>query len=99
MGVQLETCFFFEWADWIDTSTLSVESIASWLERFERSHWQKTKKTDAALTTWKDYRLTFNRLDGDRTLTIKTLVEAIVKTEPDSRTCKKEKRGGCEKVI
>ncbi len=87
MGDQLATGKF-QWSDWIEVS-LIAESIGTWLERFERSHWEKTKRTDAALTTWKDYRLTFNRLDGDRALTTETLVEAIVKTEPDSRTRKK----------
>lgn len=87
MGDQLATRKF-QWDDWIDVSTES-ESISTLVERFSLSHWEKTKQSDAALTTWKDYRLTFNRLDGDRALTIDALLEAIVRTEPDSRTRKK----------
>jgi hypothetical protein len=87
MGDQLGTGKF-HWSDWIEISE-DIESIGIWLERFEKSHWEKTKKTDAALTTWKDYRVTFNRLEGDRALTTEALVQAIVKTEPDSRTRKK----------
>jgi integrase len=87
MGDQLATGKF-QWSDWIEVSE-KTETIGIWLERFEKSHWEKTKKTDAAVTTWKDYRLTFNKLDGYRALTTDALLEAIAKTEPDSRTRKK----------
>ena len=74
MGDQLATGKF-QWSDWIEVP-LIAESIGAWLERFEKSHWEKTKKTDAALTTWKDYRLTFNRLNGKSALTTDALLES-----------------------
>lgn len=78
----------FQWSDWIDVSQES-ENISTWLERFERSHWEKVKQTDAALTTWKDYQGVFNRLDHDRALTIEALLEVVRSTPPSTRTRKK----------
>lgn len=89
MDVELDSGKF-SWTNWIDSTGGEEEkTVGEWLEEFEYDHWHRNKKTDAALTTWKDYRITFNKLDNTRTLTLDTLLEAVKATEPDSRTRKK----------
>jgi hypothetical protein len=93
MGLELDS-LNFSWSNWIETPE-KAEVISEWLQRFEDDHWQRTKRTDAALTTWKDYQGIFNKLDRDacggkqRALTLDALLEAVRTTEPDSRTRKK----------
>jgi integrase len=87
MGLELDSGKF-SWSNWIETLE-KVQAISEWLQRFEDDHWQRTKRTDAALTTWKDYQGIFNKLDRDRTLTLDALLEVVRVTEPDSRTRKK----------
>ncbi|MCC5670103.1 hypothetical protein LC653_41510 [Nostoc sp. CHAB 5784] len=93
MGLELDSGKF-SWANWIETPE-GVEIISEWLQRFEDDHWQRTKQTDAALTTWKDYQGIFNKLDRDayggklRTLTLDALLEVVRAAKPDSRTRKK----------
>ncbi|MBW4674735.1 MAG: integrase [Desmonostoc geniculatum HA4340-LM1] len=93
MGLELDSGKF-SWDNWIETPE-KVEAVSEWLQRFEDDHWQRTKRTDAALTTWKDYRVIFGKLDGDafggkqRALTLDALLEVVRATEPDSRTRKK----------
>lgn len=87
MGLDLDSGKF-SWDDWIEVS-FQAQTTGDWLQRFEDDHWERTKRTDAALTTWQDYRGIFNRLDRDRTLTIDALLEVVRSTEPESRTRKK----------
>jgi len=87
MGVALDSGKF-SWDNWIETPG-EEQTISQWLEKFEDDHWQRTKRTDAAMTTWKDYRIIFGKLPGDRTLTLEALLEVVKSTEPDSRTRKK----------
>ncbi len=87
MGLELDS-LNFSWDNWIETPE-EAQAISDWLERFENDHWQRTKKTDAALTTWKDYRIIFGKLDGSRPLSLDALLEVVKTTEPDSRTRKK----------
>ncbi|MBD2445952.1 hypothetical protein H6G76_02035 [Nostoc sp. FACHB-152] len=87
MGLELESGKF-SWSNWIETPE-EAQLISEWLKRFQEDHWQKTKKTDAAQTTWKDYQSIFNKLDGERSLTLHVLIEVVYKTEPNSRSRKK----------
>ena len=87
MGLELDSGKF-SWVNWIEMPE-EVQTISEWLQRFEDDHWQRTKRTDAALTTWKDYQGIFNKLDRDRTLTPDALLKVVFTTEPDSRTRKK----------
>ncbi len=87
MGLELDSGKF-SWNSWIETPE-ELRTVSEWLEKYEDDHWQRNKKTDAALTTWKDYRITFGRLERDRTLTLDALLEVVRTTEPDSRTRKK----------
>ncbi|QSJ14143.1 hypothetical protein JYQ62_19590 [Nostoc sp. UHCC 0702] len=87
MGLELDSGKF-SWSNWIEIPE-EAQVVSDWLRCFEEDHWQRSKRTDAALTTWKDYQSIFNKLDGDRTLTLDALLEVARATEPDSRTRKK----------
>lgn len=88
LGTQLDAGTF-SWNQWAYVEDTTLKPVSDWLEEFEENHWRHTKKTGASLTTWKDYRTTFNKLDKERALTLNYIVEVASSLEPDSCVRKK----------
>ena len=83
-------CKEFNWHDWIEPEKPRCETVSAWIERFEQDYFERHARNGKSETTWKtDYRFPFNQLPLDEPLTPKLLRDAIVATEPDSRTRKR----------
>ncbi|NET31045.1 MAG: site-specific integrase [Cyanothece sp. SIO1E1] len=88
IGVFLN-CGEFSWEPYL-RQKLGTESVGDWISRFEEAYFTRRAKTPQSETTWRyDYLKVFSKLPADQPLTIKMLRDAIIATEPDTRTRKR----------
>ncbi len=78
----------FVWDPWLKPNERIPETIGEWVERLEKTHWEKTARTPDKEICWKkDYQCVFERLPKDQPLTLELLKEEILKqSEAGSRT-------------
>lgn len=76
-------------ADATNAPTLP-QTVDEWVGAFEEDYFQRRKKDHKSLTTWEgDYNLAFCKLPAGELLTVDLLKNAILKTDPDTRTRKR----------
>jgi hypothetical protein len=69
--------------------SLPERSLAEWIRLAKKHYFDKNARTPQSETTWDgEYRKSFKKISGDR-LTEQALLDAILSTEPDSRTRKR----------
>jgi integrase len=80
----------FDWEPFLKGNQKPPETVAEWVSRYETQHWQQTPRTLTKENSYhKNYRLVFNRLPQEETLTFELLKSTILtETEPGSRSRK-----------
>lgn len=84
----------FTWDKYIKTKQESEpplpKIVREWIEAFETDYFNKRKKGEQSLATWKgDYFQTFKHLPQNQQLTIEVIKKCILSTEPDTKTRKR----------
>jgi integrase len=88
ISAQLELGIF-DWADWLEEGEPQfLESVSSWIEKFEAHHWNKVEKNRKSLRTWEDsYLRAFAKFPNqNEPLSLTLILEAIANTNPDTKT-------------
>ena len=68
----------------------SATTVGQLIESFERDYFSKRERTPKTETTWKvEYLSAFAKLDKDKPITKEGLLEAILSSNPDTRTRKR----------
>ena len=66
------------------------QTVADWVKEFEKQYFQQRKRSPKTQTTWdKDYAISLRKLPQEKALTTAVLLEAIAKTDPDTKTRKR----------
>ncbi|MCD8487502.1 MAG: tyrosine-type recombinase/integrase [Desertifilum sp.] len=82
----------FSWEPYIKRTKnpQSPERIEDWIALFEQDYFNRRARTPKSETTWKlDYLSVLRRLPLDKPLTGKIIKDAVLSTDPDTRTRKK----------
>lgn len=84
-GAQL-ACKEFKWSDWEDEPKPELNTVSSWIERFEADYFSRRSRNPKSETTWRtDYKHPFGQLPRNEPLTVELLRQSILETEPDTR--------------
>jgi len=79
----------FSWDAYLK-KTLSNQTVADWVKELEKQYFQQRKRSPKTQTTWdKDYATSLKKLPQEKALTVAVLLEAIAKTDPDTKTRKR----------
>ena len=78
----------FNWDDYLKP-TSQTDTVGYWLRLFEEDYFSKRQRNKKTETTWSDYQKIFKKLPTEEKLTEKVLLEAVLTTNPDTRTRKK----------
>lgn len=79
----------FNWSDYI-VSVCPEPTVGQWIEKFEKDYFQRRAKNFKSQSTWRvEYFSVFKFLDPRGQLTADILKNAILRTEPDTRTRKR----------
>jgi integrase len=78
-------CKQFDWEPYLSPRQQAPQTIGEWLARFEA----ETRSQYADITWETDYREVFIKLDESEPLTISRLLDAIERTEPNTRSRKR----------
>ncbi len=78
----------FHWEDYLPEEKITQhETVGAWVDKFEAAYFDKRKRTPKTQTTWDgDYHIVFRTLCSDNPVTLGLLLEAVKRTEPDSKT-------------
>ena len=81
----------FDWGDYLNLDEpKKPQSIADWIESFEKDYFDRRERTFKTETTWNvEYHTVFKKLPNSELLEIETLKQAILATKPDTRTRKR----------
>jgi integrase len=87
ISAQLELGVF-DWGEWLGNEEPQLESVVSWIQKFEAHHWNKIEKNRKSLRTWHDsYMRAFSKFTSpDEPLTLATILGAIATTKPNTKT-------------
>jgi hypothetical protein len=89
VGALLD-CNQFEWTPYLKPAMPDPQTVSDWVQRFEADYFSRKARSHKTETTWKgDYLKVFNRLPQDQALSVALLKQAVVGTEPDTRTRKR----------
>lgn len=82
----LLSCREFTWEPYLKEKPAN-DTVSIWISRFETDYFNRRRRDDKSLTTWKgDYLKVFHRLDENASLTPELIRRAIIATEPDTKT-------------
>jgi integrase len=88
VGALLQ-CREFDWDPYLKSPD-SKQTIAHWIERYERNYFARRKRSPKSETTWRgDYLKVFGELPADKPLTADLLIKAVEAKKPDTRTRKR----------
>jgi len=86
----LLACQDFSWDEWSSDKPESDIPISEWLDRFEQDYFHKRARTPKTETSFRDYLKSWELFsDRHKPLTSQTILEAVKKSEPDSRQRKR----------
>jgi len=81
----LLACREFVWEPYLKEKP--ADTVAEWVAKFETDYFIRRRRDDKSLTTWNgDYLKVFRRLPEDAPLTPELMRQAIIATEPDTKT-------------
>lgn len=85
VGALLD-CKEFKWEPYLKAKG-KVETVGQWIDQFEQDYFARRSRTPQSQTTWRhDYKKVFLRLPSNQPLTSELLREAVMATEPDTKT-------------
>ncbi|MEM9926761.1 MAG: site-specific integrase [Cyanobacteria bacterium P01_D01_bin.50] len=85
VAVQSHT---FSWEPYLKKTSKKVENktAGDWIKEFEQNYFERRARNEQSELTWKkDYLAVFNKLDGDKLLTVESIEKTILKVKPDTR--------------
>lgn len=85
----LLACHQFDWTPYVAIAQ-NTATISTLLAEFEKDYFARRQRNPKSQTTWdKDYLAVLKRLPQNQELTSEIILQAIAKTEPDSRQRKR----------
>lgn len=79
----------FSWDKYIDPGSSPI-TIGQWVKKFEEYYWQTHQKTKTSETTWlTEYNRFFKLLPDNESLNKKRLLEAVLRSAPNTRSRKR----------
>jgi hypothetical protein len=79
----------FDWSEYQKAPQQQPETVAAWIERFEKDYFSKRDRNFKTETTWQgDYIKIFRQLPPDQPLTIELMQDSICQTRADAKTRK-----------
>lgn len=79
----------FRWDEYVKNH-VQAQTARDWINRLEQDYFARRERNPKSMTTWKgDYADVYNRLPLDEPLTLTVIMDAIDRTDPDTRTRKR----------